>query len=139
MKNKIQKKYIKELILLISSFILGSIFTIILLVFSPLSLILNSNNGITITKDKTKIYEKSSLSSAISKVEDAVITVMNDGDAIGSGFIYKVDNKYAYILTNEHVITGKDKVKISLYNDIEKEIETYRKKKYKICKNSKKK
>ena len=56
MKNKIQKKYIKELILLISSFILGSIFTIILLVFSPLSLILNSNNGITITKDKTKIY-----------------------------------------------------------------------------------
>ena len=93
LKNKIQKKYIKELILLISSFILGSIFTIILLVFSPLSLILNSNNGITITKDKTKIYEKSSLSSAISKVEDAVITVMNDGDAIGSGFIYKVDNK----------------------------------------------
>ena len=81
MKNKIQKKYIKELILLISSFILGSIFTIILLVFSPLSLILNSNNGITITKDKTKIYEKSSLSSAISKVEYAVITVMNDDDA----------------------------------------------------------
>lgn len=121
LKNKIQKKYIKELILLISSFILGSIFTIILLVFSPLSLMLNSNNGITITKDKTKIYEKSSLSSAISKVEDAVITVMNDDDAIGSGFIYKVDNKYAYILTNEHVITGKDKVKISLSNDIEKE------------------
>ena len=121
LKNKIQKKDIKELILLISSFILGGIFTIILLVFSPLNLMLNSNNGITITKDKTKIYEKSSLSSAISKVEDAVITIMNDGDAIGSGFIYKVDNKYAYILTNEHVITGKDKVKISLSNDIEKE------------------
>lgn len=43
----------------------------------------------------------------------------NNKSSEGTGFIYKIDNKYAYILTNEHVIKGEN-IKVK-NNKVEKE------------------
>lgn len=91
----------KEVVKLISSFLLGGIFVLFLLRFTPIL-----NNSVVI-KDKTKIYDKTSLNSSISKVYDSTVFIKSD-NSTGTGFIYKVDNKYAYILTNEHVIVDNE-------------------------------
>lgn len=111
----------KQIILMISSFFIGQIVLILLLKFTP---IINSKNLVVI-KDKTKVYEKTSLSSAIDKIYDAVVVVqnyMNDNlKNNGSGFVYKIDDKYAYIMTNAHVIENADTVKIVFTSEEEEE------------------
>ena len=99
----------KEVVKLISSFLLGGIFVLFLLRFTPIL-----NNSVVI-KDKTKIYDKTSLNTSISKVYDSTVFIKND-NSTGTGFIYKVDNKYAYILTNEHVIID-NKITIEFTNN----------------------
>ena len=58
------------------------------------------------------IIEKDSIKKSINKVYDSVVVIesysMNGQSSIGSGFIYKVDNKYGYILTNYHVVKNSD-------------------------------
>lgn len=102
----------KQFLFIIISFFIGQLVLIILLKFTP---ILNEKD-LVITKDKTKVYEKTSLASAIEKIYDAVVVVQNykDDDLTnnGSGFVYKVDNKFAYIMTNSHVIEDADKVQV---------------------------
>lgn len=119
MKSK-EKNY-KEFIIITSSFIMGGIFTLLLIRYTPLvSKIIGSNSNYVITKDETKVYEKSSLSKSVEKVYDSVVlieTYENDSlSGSGTGFVYKVDNKYGYILTNEHVIKN-DNIKITFTND----------------------
>lgn len=79
---------------------------------------------------------------AVSKAKDAVVSVVNyqyvkasnsaqelfSGNSTassdlnvasnGSGVIYKVDNNTAYIVTNEHVISGAEKINVVLSNGI---------------------
>ena len=86
----------KEMYLIISSFLMG-----IIVMFLWMN-----------QKQETIIMDQSSLSPAIEKIEKAVVEINSDG-TIGSGFIYKKDSKYGYILTNEHVI--KDKESITVY------------------------
>ena len=66
-------------------------------------------------------YVKSSLFSSVEKIYDAVVFVDaysgSDGIGAGTGFFYKKDQKYGYILTNEHVIRDADKVEIVLSDD----------------------
>lgn len=90
----------KEVVKLVSSFLLGGIFVLFLMRFTPFI------NNIVIVKDKTRIYEKTSLNKSINKVYDSTVLIKSGG-SIGSGFIYKADKNYAYILTNEHVL-GED-------------------------------
>ena len=62
------------------------------------------------------ITEENSLKTSIDKIYDAVFLIKAEstgGASTGSGFAYKKDNKYAYIITNEHVISGAKNVKIS--------------------------
>ena len=40
----------------------------------------------------------------------------NNNSSSGTGFIYKADNKYAYILTNEHVINSAKKIEVIFSN-----------------------
>lgn len=65
------------------------------------------------------------LNEAISNIYDATVMINNYQkeklSGTGSGFVYKVDEKYGYILTNHHVIDGGDK--ITLYFNDEKEID----------------
>lgn len=83
-----------------------------------------SNNAVR-AYSGTVIVNDGSLSAAVEKVYDAVMMVRNyKGEQIqstGSGFVYKTDDKYGYLLTNHHVIA--DATKISLIRSDDKEIE----------------
>lgn len=62
------------------------------------------------------ITEENTIKSAIEKVYDAVYVIeaysIDGGSSIGSGFAYKIDNKYGYILTNYHVVKNSDSITI---------------------------
>jgi len=111
----------KELILGITSFIVGGVFIIIILKYTN---ILNSIIGIDNKKENANIvYEKSSLSKSVEKIYDAVVVVQSYSGTMlsntGTGFIYKVDNKYGYILTNEHVLSDGNNITIIPSSDEE--------------------
>lgn len=113
-------------VLLVFVFIVGSITTIALLKWTPLlDKITGSVRTTTIKQNGTKIYEKSSLSSSVDKVYDAVVMVKSYQNqqqiSTGTGFVYKTDDKYGYILTNQHVVSSANKVSIIMSND--KEVE----------------
>lgn len=85
----------------------------------------NSKIGskIITNEKKNSVYEKSSLAAAIENVYDAVVMVRsykNDEEqSTGTGFIYKKDEKYGYVITNQHVVSGSDKVELVLSDDEE--------------------
>ena len=102
-------------------------------------LVINSNNlgsianSITNSKSTTTnscracsgtvIVNDGSLSASVEKVYDAVMMIRNyKGEQInstGSGFVYKTDNKYGYVLTNHHVIDGASKITLIRSDDEE--------------------
>lgn len=63
---------------------------------------------------------ETSISTSVDKVygSTVVIVASKDGKAIstGTGFVYKKDDKNAYIMTNNHVIDGADSVEVE-FND----------------------
>lgn len=65
--------------------------------------------------------DESGISLSIGEIYDATVTIQNylrnKLVSSGSGFIYKKDDKYGYIMTNHHVIENADKVIITLSND----------------------
>ena len=119
----------KEPIIIATSFIVGGIFTACLLRFTPIS-----GNNYVITKDKTKIYEKSSLSKSVEKIYDAVVDIEgyknDDINSTGTGFIYKVEGNYGYIFTNEHVISDSEKIKGTFTSDETVELDVLGKDEY---------
>lgn len=60
------------------------------------------------------------IADAVEKLYDAVVVVSaykNDKLASsGTGFVYKEENKTAYILTNSHVVSGSDDIKVQFTN-----------------------
>ena len=126
---------LKTVFLIISSFIVGGIFTIAILRFTPLvSDIIGSGNSTIITKNESQIYEKNSLAASVDKIYDAVYVVQayNNDNLISSGtaFIYKVDNKYGYLLTNEHVVSKANNIKVINTRDEEIKAEVLGKDEY---------
>lgn len=95
---------------------------------------LEHDNNI-VTENKTPTYttgviqcsndikiDETGISLAIGEIYDATVTIQNYNKnnklaSSGSGFIYKTDSNYAYIMTNHHVIDGSDKLVITLSND----------------------
>ena len=73
----------------------------------------------------TVIVNDGSLSASVEKVYDAVFMIRNyKNDQIqstGSGFVYKTDDKYGYVLTNHHVIA--EATKVTLIRSDDQEIE----------------
>ena len=73
----------------------------------------NISKSVTITSDD-------SINESIQKIYDSVVVVNNyrGGRLVGygSGFVYKKDDKYGYIMTNNHVVEGATEVKITLSN-----------------------
>lgn len=86
-----------------------------------------TNNGESVCKscNSTVIVENGSLSAAIEKVNNSSVmirTYQNSKVAsTGSGFVYKVDDKYTYIMTNHHVVDGGNKW--TVINSEDEEIE----------------
>ena len=74
------------------------------------------------TNNKT-IVEKNSISEAVSKSKDSVVVVKGykNGQvaSTGTGFVYKTDSKYGYVMTNEHVIEEVEKATLVMANDKE--------------------
>ena len=80
-----------------------------------------TGTGVIKCSNDIKIDE-SGVSVAVGEIFDATITIQNyraDGklQSSGSGFIYKKDDKYGYIMTNHHVIENASRVVITLSND----------------------
>ena len=89
---------------------------------------LNVNKGTinyaNTTKSSKSIGEssdKTGISGSVAKIYDAVVMVENyQNNALygtGTGFVYKKDNKYGYLLTNYHVVSGAKSLKVILSND----------------------
>lgn len=112
--------------LIIFSFVMGGIIMIALLKWTPILGYVNGTSSIVDNSTKkTKVYEKSSLATSISKVYDSVVMVESykgeEEYSTGTGFVYKTDDKYGYVMTNQHVVSGCDKVVLVLSNDEEVE------------------
>ena len=93
----------KNIIPLIIVFLLGT-FTMFLL----------------IRPEREEIY-KESLSNAVDKVYDSTVSIETYNGSvlknIGTGFFYKKDNKYAYILTNAHIVSDAVDIEIITSKD----------------------
>lgn len=76
------------------------------------------------TKCENKvIIENDGISSAVSKVYDAVVMIENYQNkklaGTGSGFVYKTDKEYGYIMTNYHVVNKNNSLKVLFSNEKE--------------------
>lgn len=115
------KNNLKIIIYVLIGFILGAIIVMGLIKYTPLGNIFSNNT--TITKNGKVIIEKSSLSESVSKTKDAVVVIegfkAGEMSSTGTGFIYKTDDKYGYVMTNQHVIDETDKIVMVLSNDEE--------------------
>ncbi len=111
---KKSKNYILVSILM---FFLGCLGMYLLISFVPLK-----TKTIKETMNQYKI-EDTAIETAIDKVYDAVVVVESFLDTrkagTGTGFIYKKDSKYGYIMTNAHVLGTGNKAKIILSDNKE--------------------
>ena len=77
----------------------------------------NNESGSLVKKNVT-ITSNDSINESIDKVYDSVVVVNNyQGGRLagyGSGFVYKKEGKYGYILTNNHVVDGASEIKLTL-------------------------
>ena len=105
MKNKII--YICSVII---SLFVGISGTLLVIYYIP-----SNDDGQKVVQEVT-ITESDTIAPAVNKVYDSVVTVLNYGNqlqATGTGFVYKTDDKYGYILTNNHVISGSKKIEVT--------------------------
>ena len=121
---------IKEAILIVVAFVIGGVLTYTVVggnitSFTPASSSKTGTTGATCSaKNCTKVLvDGSGISEAVTKTYDGVVVVENyqqDGLAgFGTGFAYKEDDKYTYLLTNHHVIDGSTKIKVITSKDKE--------------------
>ena len=106
------KKKVLYTFFIILSFFIGVCGTIALYYFLPFTKINTASREIK----NVNITESNTIKESINKIYDAVVLVesFKNGQMIssGTGFIYKKDDSYGYILTNHHVIDSADAVKI---------------------------
>ncbi len=109
---KIDKKYIREILFCVGGVIFGVLIAFILMKYTGLG---NSLQLVkTVTKNGTTVIEKTSIKDGVEKSKDSVFMIQSFRDdeqiSTGTGFAYKTDNKYGYIMTNQHVIDSADKI-----------------------------
>lgn len=82
-------------------------------------------NVVEKTVKEVNLTETNTIKSAVDKIYDAVVLIEaykgNRLFSSGTGFVYKKDNKLGYIMTNDHVIDGATKIKVT--NSQGKEVE----------------
>lgn len=75
-----------------------------------------------ITSKSVNIKENDTINTAINKIYDAVVVIQGYDNSkpksAGSGFVYKKDKKYGYIMTNHHVIEGASEIKVTTIDGI---------------------
>lgn len=117
------QKYEKIIIYIVIGVVIGVILLIGAIKYTKLGELFTTNT--TVTKNGKVIVEKSSLKEAVEKAKDSVVMIesFKSGQmaSTGTGFIYKTDDKYGYVMTNQHVIDSSDKIVLVLSNDEEVE------------------
>ncbi len=108
------KQNIKTFLVIVFSILIGSLLTLGVLKWSPFL-----SEVVDFTQEDTSqnyVYEKTSLAAAVDNVENAVVVVEGYSGqqqiSTGSGFVYKTDEEYGYILTNQHVVADSSDVAI---------------------------
>ena len=126
MKKQNNISTIKLILIIVFSVIIGGVSMVCILRFSnTFDGLIGTSQGTLITKNKTQVYEKGSLAASVEKVYTSVVTIecyqAGQKTSTGSGFVYKVDNKYGYIMTNQHVVSDTSSVNV-IFNDNTEEI-----------------
>ena len=111
MKNKLS--YILAIVI---SLFVGSISTILLIYYIP-----DKEKVIEVQKtvEQVVVTESDSIATSVNMIYDSVVTVLNysgystSASAIGSGFVYKLEDDYGYILTNNHVVSEARTIKVT--------------------------
>lgn len=110
------------------SFILGGICVYFFInnIIIPKSSALYSSPGIysgVVSCDKDITIDETGISLSVGKIYDSVVLInniqRNTLASTGSGFIYKKDDNYAYIMTNQHVVASASQIIIVLSDDVE--------------------
>lgn len=120
---------IKEAILIIVSIVIGGALTFIVIDGKSFLTKSNTSTGTGTTcsaADCTKVVvDESGLSEAVEKVYDGVLMIRNyQNDQVvstGTGFVYKIEGDDAYVMTNQHVVAGAEKVTLITSTDEEVE------------------
>ena len=112
MVEKKKNTLLRNGIILIVTFLLGMLFLYGIFYLFPNVI------GETITKvEKDVTVTDEGIADAVEKVYDAVVVVNTyiNGEAYssGTGFVYKTEDKTAYLLTNNHVIENADDVYVT--------------------------
>lgn len=117
---------IVPIIISVISVLICMIFTICYCNYRLDNIKITDNNGdVTISTggNKNVTITDTGLAEAVTKVYDSVVIVENYvGKKIystGTGFVYKTDANYGYILTNHHVVDNASEVKVVFTNDEE--------------------
>lgn len=109
------------------SFLLGGFFVFLLI--TKTNLFQNGvynlvDNGVVSCKDDITIDE-TGISLSVGKIYDAVVMIENikgaSLDSTGSGFVYKKDDQYGYVMTNQHVVAGATSIVVVMSNNEEVE------------------
>lgn len=108
--NKKNKNIIVIPVLAFVSFILGGIWTYLVINQLDTGTILTGGSGGSYT------VSENSISGAVDKVYNATVVVQTSKDgtlvSTGTGFVYKVDGSTAYVMTNNHVVAGGNSAKV---------------------------
>ena len=106
------------IIAILVSFICGSLGAYIIIEHIP-----RTNTIIPISHGAITYSEDNSIAEGVARIYNAVVVIEgitnNTLSSTGTGFIYKQKNNTFYIMTNHHVISGVEKVKIILSDNTE--------------------
>ena len=111
LKNKII--YLSSVVI---SLFVGICGTLLVVYYIP-----DDNENTKVVEEVVTINESDTISPAVDKVYDSVVTVLNYGrslQATGTGFVYKTDDNYGYILTNHHVIADANKIEVTNMQEV---------------------
>ena len=118
---------IKEAVLIIVSFVIGGVLTFVIIGGDDVGCDNKSttSSGLTCSSaDCTKVVvDESGISEAVEKVYDGVLMVRNyqkdEVASTGTGFVYKIEGDYAYVMTNQHVVDGAERITLITSKDEE--------------------
>lgn len=117
------REKILNLLLIVIVFIGGGVFGYYYVNHDEKVVYINQSTDTTgvIKCDSEFTVDESGISLAVGEIYDATVTIQNYKNntlySSGSGFVYKKDDKYGYILTNHHVIDGNTGIKVTMSND----------------------
>jgi len=108
------KKKTKYIVTIIATFTIGVLSTILTLNhFGLLKRVVEVNRIV----NEVNITEADSISTSVDKIYNAVVYIESlknkTATGSGSGFVYKIEGDYGYVLTNQHVIDGATEIEIT--------------------------